>query len=84
MYDRPNLYGNARGDYYDNLERFTFFAHASLRIVEAISFKPDVIHCHDWQAGLVPALLKGPYSDASTFSGTSTVFTIHNIGFGEK
>ena len=81
MYDRPNLYGNARGDYYDNLERFTFFAHASLRIAEAISFKPDVIHCHDWQAGLVPALLKGPYSDASTFSGTSTVFTIHNIGY---
>lgn len=81
MYDRPNLYGNARGDYYDNLERFTFYAHASLRIAEAISFKPDVIHCHDWQAGLVPALLKGPYSDASTFSGTSTVFTIHNIGY---
>jgi starch synthase len=81
MYDRPNLYGNARGDYYDNLERFTFYAHASLRIAEAISFKPNVIHCHDWQAGLVPALLKGPYSDASTFSGTSTVFTIHNIGY---
>jgi starch synthase len=81
MYDRPNLYGNAQGDYYDNLERFTFFAHASLRIAEAISFKPDVIHCHDWQVGLVPALLKGPYSDASTFSGTSTVFTIHNIGY---
>jgi starch synthase len=81
LYDRPNLYGNAAGDYYDNLERFTFFAHASLRIAEAISFKPNVIHCHDWQTGLVPALLKGPYSHASTFSGTSTVFTIHNIGY---
>ncbi|MGD9076758.1 MAG: glycogen synthase GlgA [Desulfobacteraceae bacterium] len=81
MYDRPNLYGSARGDHYDNLERFAFFAHASLRIAEAISFKPDVIHCHDWQTGLVPALLKGPYLDTSTFSGTSSVFTIHNIGY---
>ncbi len=81
MYDRPNLYGNARGDYYDNLERFTFFAHASLRIAEAISFKPDVIHCHDWQTGLVPALLKGPYAGESTRDGSPSVFTIHNIGY---
>ena len=81
MYDRPNLYGNARGDYYDNLERFTFFAHASLRIAEAISFKPDVIHCHDWQTGLVPALLKGPYSGESPRDSTPSVFTIHNIGY---
>ena len=81
MYDRPNLYGNARGDYYDNLERFTFFAHASLRIAEAISFKPDVIHCHDWQTGLVPALLKGPYSRETPRNGTPSVFTIHNLGY---
>jgi starch synthase len=81
MYDRPNLYGNARGDYYDNLERFTFFAHASLRIAEAISFKPDVIHCHDWQTGLVPALLKGPYSGETPRNGTPSVFTIHNVGY---
>jgi len=81
MYDRPNLYGNARGDYYDNLERFTFFAHASLRIAQAISFKPDVIHCHDWQTGLVPALVKGPYSNVSNFAGVPSVFTIHNIGY---
>ena len=81
MYDRPDLYGNAREDYYDNLERFTFFAHASLRIAQAISFKPDVIHCHDWQTGLVPALLKGPYSGKSLRDETPSVFTIHNIGY---
>jgi starch synthase len=81
MYDRPSLYGDARGDYYDNLERFTFFAHASLRIAEAISFEADVIHCHDWQTGLVPALLKGPYASESTRHGTPSVFTIHNIGY---
>lgn len=81
LFDRPNLYGNAMGDYYDNLERFTFFAHAALRIAEILSFKPDLIHCHDWQTGLVPALLKGPYRESSPLGGTPTVFTIHNLGY---
>lgn len=81
MYDRANLYGTAQGDYYDNLERFAFFAHASLHIAEAISFKPDVIHCHDWQTGLVPPLLKGPYAGQSARDETPSVFTIHNIGY---
>ena len=41
LYDRPNLYGNAQGDYYDNLERFTFFSHTALRLTQALSFKSD-------------------------------------------
>lgn len=81
LYDRPNLYGNAMGDYYDNLERFTFFAHSALRIAEAISFRPHLIHCHDWQTGLVPALLKGPYRKTPFFRRTRTLFTIHNLGY---
>jgi starch synthase len=81
LYDRPNLYGNPGGDYYDNLERFSFFAHAALRLTEALSFKPHVIHCHDWQTGLVPALIKGPYGDIPTLSDVSSVFTIHNLGY---
>jgi starch synthase len=81
LYDRANLYGDGREDYQDNLERFAFFCHASLRLTEALSFKPDVIHCHDWQTGLVPALLKGPYKDSPTLAGTTAVFTIHNIGY---
>jgi starch synthase len=81
MYDRPGLYGNARGDYYDNLERFTFFSHAALRLIQALSFKPHVIHCHDWQTGLVPALLKGSTSEPSILANTPSVFTIHNVGY---
>ena len=81
LYDRPNLYGNANGDYYDNLERFTFFAHAALLLTENLSFNPDIIHCHDWQTGLVPALIKGPYEGVSTIEGTPTVFTVHNLGY---
>jgi len=81
LYDRPNLYGNPGGDYYDNLERFSFFAHAALRLTEALSFKPHVVHCHDWQTGLVPALINGPYGDIPTFSDVASVFTIHNLGY---
>jgi starch synthase len=81
LYDRPNLYGNAAGDYYDNLERFTFYSHAALRLMQSISFQPHIIHCHDWQTGLIPALLKGPYRDKKIFSKTSSVFTIHNLGY---
>jgi starch synthase len=81
LYDRPNLYGTPGGDYYDNLERFSFFAHAALRLTEALSFKPHVVHCHDWQTGLVPALIKGPYGDIPTLSGVTSVFTIHNLGY---
>ena len=76
LYDRPNLYGTPQGDYYDNLERFTFFAHAALRAIQALSFEPDLIHCHDWQTGLVPALLKGPYKDASFLGETPTIFNL--------
>lgn len=81
MFDRPNLYGNSKGDYYDNLERFSFFSHAALKAVQNLGYSPDVIHCHDWQTGLVPALIKGPYSQSIGLSKTATLFTIHNIGY---
>jgi starch synthase len=81
LYDRPNLYGTPLGDYYDNLERFTFFARAALETATTLSLKPDVIHCHDWQTGLVPALLQGPYRDSTSLGAPATVFTIHNLGY---
>ena len=81
LFDRPNLYGNRNGDYYDNLERFSFFCHGVLRLANQLSIRPDVIHLHDWQTGLIPALLKGPYADWPNLSGMPTVFTIHNLGY---
>jgi starch synthase len=81
MYDRPNIYGNSLGDYYDNFERYAFFARAALSTADMLSVKPDLIHCHDWQTGLVPALLKGPLRDSTTLSDPLTVFTIHNVGY---
>ncbi len=63
LFDRPGLYGNRHGDYYDNLERFSFFCHGALRLANQLSVRPDALHLHDWQTGLIPALLKGPYAD---------------------
>jgi starch synthase len=81
LYDRSNLYGNSRGDYYDNLERFTFLSHAALKTTEAIAFWPHILHCHDWQTGLIPALLRGPLGDVPFYRTLRTVFTIHNLGY---
>jgi len=58
LFDRPNLYGTPEGDYYDNLERFAFFSQAALLLAKEIDFDFEVVHCHDWQTGLVPIYLK--------------------------
>jgi starch synthase len=81
MFDRAYLYGTALGDYHDNLERFTVYSHGALRIAEELCFAPDVIHCNDWQSGLVPALLKGPYATSPFVGNARTIFTIHNLGY---
>jgi starch synthase len=80
-YDRDKLYGTSKGDYHDNTERFTFFCKGALELCRKINFRPDIIHCHDWQTALIPAYLKTIYRDDPFFARTATVFTIHNIGY---
>ena len=80
-YDRDNLYGTERGDYPDNAERFIFFSRAVIELCKALNFKTDVIHCNDWQTALIPAYLKTLYREDPFFSETSTVFTVHNLGY---
>jgi len=80
-FDRDFLYGDERGDYADNAERFSFFARAALEASIAQGFHPDVIHCHDWQTGLIPAYLKTSYARHPAFQKTGTVFTIHNLSY---
>jgi starch synthase len=81
LFDRPNLYRTAEGDYYDNLERFSFFSRAALLFARSAGIGFDVIHCHDWQTGLVPAYLSTVFRTDPFFSSTATLFTIHNIGY---
>ncbi len=64
-----------------DIEKFIYFSKAVLAIMPVIGFKPDIIHCHDWQAGLVPVYLHTIYKDNPFYWGTKTIFTIHNLRF---
>jgi len=81
LFDRPNLYRTGEGDYYDNLERFAFFSRAALLFAKASGMPFAVIHCHDWQTGLVPAYRNTLFRKDPFFAATATLFTIHNIGY---
>ena len=70
-------YGNIRED----LEKFIFFDKAALSVLPTIGFRPDVIHCHDWQTGLVPVYLKDGFAADEFYRGIKTVMTIHNLKF---
>lgn len=73
--DKP--YGDLRWD----IEKFCFFSKAALAILPVINFKPDIIHCHDWQAALVPVYLRTLYRYNEFFYGTKVILTIHNLKF---
>lgn len=81
-FDRHGLYGDAPGrDYGDNDRRYTLLSRAVFEIARGMNFRPDVIHAHDWQTGLVPAYLRYAYRFDPFFQGTASVFTIHNMAF---
>jgi starch synthase len=81
FYDRPNIYGDANGDYPDNLERFMFLCHESLALMKELGAPVDIIHCHDWQTSLIPVIVRENYKDDPFFQKTRTVVTIHNCGY---
>ena len=70
-------YGNVLHD----IEKFTFFDKAVLSMLKHIDFRPDIIHCHDWQAGLIPVYLKNEFSADDFYWGIKTIMTIHNLKF---
>ena len=76
-FSRPYIYGMGGDEY----ERFGFFCRAVLNMLPLIDFQPDVIHAHDWQSGMVPALLRIQYAHLPFYAGIKTVFTIHNLQY---
>lgn len=81
-FNRLGVYGDDLGvGYGDNRERFIFFSKAAIEATKALMFRPDIIHCHDWHTGLIPAYLKTTHLNDGFFWNTSTVYTIHNIAF---
>lgn len=69
------------GDLLWDIEKYCFFSKAALAILPVINFKPDIIHCHDWQAALVPVYLRTLYRYNEFFYGTKVILTIHNLKF---
>ena len=81
LYKRDGLYGDAKGDYPDNLDRFVFYCRQTLELMKKENFRPDIIHCNDWQTGLIPVYLRTIYKNDPFFKNTRTVFTIHNLAY---
>ncbi|WP_340003476.1 glycogen synthase GlgA [Paenibacillus sp. FSL K6-0276] len=73
-FGRDGIYG-----YMDDGERFAFYNRAVLECLPAIDFQPDVLHCHDWHAAVIPMLLQGHYRHNPFYSEMRSVFTIHNL-----
>jgi starch synthase len=79
-FDREQPYGVAGKDYLDNAERFAEFSRAAIEFCKHV-WMPDLLHCHDWQTGLVPVLLRTEYLKDEPMQAVPVVFTIHNMGY---
>ena len=75
-FKRPDLYG-----YYDEAERYAYFNHAALAALKQADFRADVLHCHDWQTGMIPLLLDAHWRHDPFCRDMRTVFTIHNLKY---
>ncbi|HET6421236.1 MAG TPA: glycogen synthase GlgA [Geobacteraceae bacterium] len=80
-FQRDFLYGTSAGDYPDNHRRFGFFCRAVLQLLKRMDFRPDIIHCHDWQTALVPIIMKYEHKEDPFFMRTAVIYTIHNLAF---
>ena len=65
----------------DEGERFAFFDRAVMEALPKIDFVPDVLHCHDWQTGLIPAMLEIQYRVLRPYQKIKSVFTVHNLQY---
>jgi starch synthase len=79
FYDREEIYGTPEGDFPDNLFRFTFFDRAVCEFFPLLGLNFDILHCNDWQTGLIPVYTRTLYRNV--FRETATVMTLHNLGY---
>ena len=75
-FDRKSVYGDV-----DDLERFLLFSMAVLEVPRLLHWSPDILHCHDWHTGVIPAALNTHLRDDMVYSSCASVFTIHNLGY---
>ena len=81
-FGRDGVYGTkAEPDFYDNPYRFSLLAHGAFQVCNKLGWFPDIVHAHDWSAGLVPVLLKYVCRSQPMYRNTASVMTIHNMGY---
>ena len=80
FFDREQLYGDKKGDYGDNAERFAEFSRVAIEFAKRV-WLPDLIHCHDWQSALVPVFLRTQHANDPVVRSLPVVFTIHNLAY---
>ncbi|MCH2211234.1 MAG: glycogen synthase GlgA [Fuerstiella sp.] len=80
-FNRSQLYMEDGVGYEDNCERFCFFSRAVMEVCSQMVLRPDIIHCNDWQTGLIPALLHSQFAGRPGFENAASVVTIHNMSF---
>ena len=80
-FDRPELYWENGRDYKDNCERFVFFCRATLEAIKLLDLHTELVHCHDWPTGLIPAYLKTELSGVPPYDSLASTYTIHNIAY---
>jgi starch synthase len=81
FFDRRNPYGNGDRDYEDNADRFIFFCKAVVETMRLAALGADIVHTHDWQAALMPLLLRDAERRFGVTLAMKTVFTVHNIAY---
>ena len=69
------------GYIHEDIEKFAFFSKAALSAMPLLNFKPDIVHCHDLQTGLVPVYMKERFHDGEFFRDMKSIMTIHNLKF---
>ena len=80
LFGRDGIYTSGGRDYPDNHIRFGVFCRGVLELVRRV-FRPQILHCHDWQAALVPAYVRHLFASDPTFLSLRMLFTIHNLGY---
>lgn len=73
-------WGNPYTDLVQDIPKYCYFAKAALAVLNYIDWIPDIIHCHDWQAALVPVYLRTQFENTA-LSSAKTILTIHNLRF---
>ncbi|TLS65989.1 glycogen synthase GlgA [Mariprofundus erugo] len=81
LFNRDGIYGPPGGAYEDNFLRFLLFSRVALEAAAQLDRPVDILHCHDWQTGMIPVLLKTQYQHQPKIAHAKTVYTIHNLAY---